>query len=403
MGEMETTYMSDGYYTDSIQEAIDEIPDIVNYVHTIYVTEYGLDEDIVIRSKMGSGEIILDFSQSMNYNEMREPIKARISVEGCQCRVRIMGENGLEGELGVKDMNEEYMIRNYYSNWVSVENMILSGNASKSNVGKLKGIYCYGAGNTYITGCGIWNVADCVSSNYLNNVYMTNNLGLGERYGAIAWRGSSININGDMPNGRTGAYAKSMAGNINTTNAVVPAPVSTTTNTTTKAPTTVSSVKTKTYYANDRNYYLFSGYNRWATQGYFHYGKVLAGKGYGSPVQQGAWFFGSTMRNDLTGKTIKSIKVTVIRNSGIGNPGPTKVTLRMHKHSSQPTTKIDFSSQYKEVLMSWGETKTIDVTTTFKDILKSGSYYGFAIVPTTHDVEHYVEMNGSIKVTVSYV
>ncbi|TDM04071.1 phage tail spike protein [Macrococcus carouselicus] len=365
----------------SLQKAIDSIPDIIN--HTITVLVYGtydINEDIVLSSKLGNGEIIFELrGYDSNF---------RISIEHCQCRVTIQN-----GTINTLDNDKPYLAQNKYSHYVSFVGLNLNGN---NGTGQL-GIQGLGGGNTYINNCEIQNVQDCVSATNLHNVYMSNNTGVASRYGTVSWRGATINVNNNAPIGKVANYNKGYAGNINIVDATYPTVV-------TKAPSTVTTTKSRIFKPLSANHYRYSGINTWARSGDFHYGYPVQGMGYGSPAQTGCWFFGATMRDTLKGKTIKSVKVKLSRRSKIGNSSNAKVNLRMHKYISQPSSSPSFSTAYKEIIMDWGETKTYDVTSTFKTLINDGTWAGFGIKPTAQDLAHYAELSAlNMEVYVTYV
>ncbi len=377
------------YKTRTINEAIDLLPDILGTGFFIDVlpsyASADPSEHIILKSKLGGGYL------DINFNGITST--ARFSIDGCQCRIAVKN-----GNFNVLDDEKNYMIQNYYSHYVTFENLSFNGN----NAPDLKGINCYGGGNTFITNCDIQNVTDCVSASYLNSVYMFNNTGQGTRYGAIAWRGSNININGKAPLGKANDASTSYAGNINTTDATYPEP------TVVKPPTKVSTTKTKTFKTSKANHFRYSGYNSWARSGNHHYGYPVQGQGYGSPLQVGIWWnledsSGNSMRSVLSGKAIKSIKVKLTRRSKIGKTSNVKFNLRMHKYSSQPSGRPSFSSSSKEIILDWSESKTVDVTSTFKSLINQNTYAGFGIKATTNDLAHYGELSKYLEVTVVYV
>ncbi|WRM43332.1 hypothetical protein [Staphylococcus phage LY01] len=169
--------------------------------------------------------------------------------------------------------------------------------------------------------------------------------------------------------------------------------------TTPPAPTskTVTSYETKSFSALSAAHYVTSGF--WSQ---WNPGYAMGGRWGTMPGEMGIWIFPSTMKSTLKGKDITKVQITITRVNGIGLwAQEISGQLRMHKHTSKPSGAPSFSNEYYTFKLVGGKTKTFDITTKFKSLLKSGSYAGFGI-KSPYTQSYYAAYSKTCKVTVTY-
>ena len=122
--------------------------------------------------------------------------------------------------------------------------------------------------------------------------------------------------------------------------------------------------------------------------------------------KEGAWFFGSAMRNELQGKTITKVEVSLGRSSHLnGYSGKRPFYLRLHPNATKPSTNsgpLSFSNAVFTGELDIGETRWFDVTNTFSSLLSNGSWYGFGVKTTSTSPRVYMVFNSAMQVRVTY-
>ena len=153
--------------------------------------------------------------------------------------------------------------------------------------------------------------------------------------------------------------------------------------------------KTVTYKATSADTYRSTVYNNWKKDGTARQGDY----GYGDC--NGCWFFGNQF-NELKGKTIESISITIKRQSG-GYNDSRKAVIKMHVHGSRPSGAPKYISGWsRSVSVDVGETKTINITdSAVLNALKAGTVKGFG-VQSTFNKSSYMVFNGSCTVKIKY-
>ena len=153
--------------------------------------------------------------------------------------------------------------------------------------------------------------------------------------------------------------------------------------------------KTVTYKATSADTYRSTVYNNWKKDG-----KVRQGDcGYGD--YNGCWFFANQF-NELKGKTIESVSITIKRQSG-GYPDSRTAVIKMHAHASRPSGAPKYISGWsRSVSVDIGETKTINITdSAVLNALKAGTVKGFG-VQSTFNKSSYMVFSGSCTVKIKY-
>lgn len=119
-------------------------------------------------------------------------------------------------------------------------------------------------------------------------------------------------------------------------------------------------------------------------------------------MNKGCWFFGNQFA-DLKGKTIKSVKLTLQRQSG-GNSGAVAFTLKMHNHTGRPSGAPSYLSGWsKNVSLSVGQSTTITITdSTVLTAIKNGTMKGFGIEVSSTSNSYYGILTPKLKAVVTY-
>ena len=119
-------------------------------------------------------------------------------------------------------------------------------------------------------------------------------------------------------------------------------------------------------------------------------------------MNKGCWFFGNQFA-DLKGKTIKSVKLTLQRQSG-GNSGAVAFTLKMHNHTGRPSGTPSYLSGWsKNVSLSLGQSSTITITdSAVLTAIKNGTMKGFGVEVSSTSNSYYGILSPKLKAVVTY-
>lgn len=130
---------------------------------------------------------------------------------------------------------------------------------------------------------------------------------------------------------------------------------------------------------------------------------VRQGDWSGTGMHKGCWFFGSQF-NDIKGKTIKSIKLTIQRQSSGGNSGAVAFTLKMHNHTGRPSGAPSYLSGWsKNVSLSLGQSSTITITdSAVLTAIKNGTMKGFGVEVSSTSNSYYGILSPKLKAVVTY-
>lgn len=129
---------------------------------------------------------------------------------------------------------------------------------------------------------------------------------------------------------------------------------------------------------------------------------VRQGDWSGTGMNKGCWFFGNQFV-DLKGKTIKSVKLTLQRQSG-GNSGAVAFTLKMHNHTGRPSGVPSYLSEWsKNISLTTGQSTTITITdSAVLTAIKNGTMKGFGIEISSTSNSYYGILTPKLKAVVTY-
>jgi hypothetical protein len=119
-------------------------------------------------------------------------------------------------------------------------------------------------------------------------------------------------------------------------------------------------------------------------------------------LHRGCWFFNdANMRSTLSGRTITNITLRLTRLNGGGSSASQDPTIRLHNHSSRPSGSPSLFGQLTYAGgWSWGQTKTIDLPTTWGNALRDGTARGVGIYTTSDSP--YMIFTASAVITVTH-
>ena len=137
-----------------------------------------------------------------------------------------------------------------------------------------------------------------------------------------------------------------------------------------------------------------STYSSWRKQG-----TVVQGNGWGSGNCDGYWFFGSELYNILNEGTVKSVVITITRQSG-GNRGAVTHTLCGHNYQNKPSGAPSMGSSILTFSLAVGGTININLTSAQITALKKFKGIG---LKAAYSSGYYSVCSGSCSIKVTYV
>ena len=333
-------------------------------------------------------------------------IKGWIREYMCKCEFRIGGGNNLEsttyGSITPPSLYasnlQNYTICLQKSDYTCIEYVKIYGsekNTNSSAVGVLEG------GFVTLRDIEFYDIYNGVHAARMSHVYGSATKGKALNIGWYAQLGGKISLNsGEQVGGTNKNTHTSSAGEIYIQGAPIYQPEKpgnkNPQNPGDKNDDDTKTTKTVTYKTTSADTYRSTVYNNWKKDGTVRQGNY----GYGNC--NGCWFFGSQF-NNLKGKTIKSVKITIKRQAG-GYANAVSLKLKMHNHSSRPSGAPSYYSGWeKTVSLGVNASKTIEITdTTVLNAIKSGSVKGFGL-QSSYSKSTYAVCSGACTVKITYV
>lgn len=116
--------------------------------------------------------------------------------------------------------------------------------------------------------------------------------------------------------------------------------------------------------------------------------------------RRGAWFYGSSIQNACSGKTVAKMTVAFSRRAGAGVNAKRPLHLYLHAHSSPPSGQLNLGSGPEDLLrLSAGAKGTATLPKSWASALASGSAKGLAIYAS--GANDYMAVTGG-KITISF-
>ena len=333
-------------------------------------------------------------------------VKGWVREYMCDCELRIMGGDSLEstkyGSITPPSLYaatlQNYSVFLQKNNYTCIDYVKIYGSEKNTNSAGLGAIE---GSSVMLRNVEFYDVYNGVHVARLAHLYASDTKGKALNIGWRAQTGGRISLNsGGQLSGTKENTSTSSAGEIYTQGAPIYQPDKPIDKNPEKPGDNndddTKTTKTVTYKTTSADTYKSTVYNSWkrdstCRQGNFGYGNC-----------NGCWFFGSQF-NNLKGKTIKSVKITIKRQKG-GYAKAVNLTLKMHNHSSRPSGAPSYYSGWERTIsLGVNESKTIEVTdTSVLNAIKAGSVKGFGL-QSSYSKSTYAVCSGACTVKITYV
>ena len=333
-------------------------------------------------------------------------VKGWVREYMCDCELRIMGGNSLEstkyGSITPPSLYaatlQNYSVFLQKNNFTFIDYVKIYGSEKNTNSAGLGAIE---GGFVMVRNVEFYDVYNGVHVARLAHLYASDTKGKALNIGWRAQTGGRISLNsgGQLSGTNKNTYTSS-AGEIYTQGAPIYQPEKPSNKNPEKPgdkkDDDTKTTKTVTYKATSADTYRSTVYNNWKKDGTVRQGNY----GYGNC--NGCWFFGSQF-NSLKGKTIKSVKITIKRQSG-GYAKAVNLKLKMHNHQSRPSRTPSYYSGWERIIsLGINERKTIEITdTSVLNAIKAGSVKGFGL-QSSYSKSTYAVCSGACTVKITYV
>ena len=332
-------------------------------------------------------------------------VKGWVREYMCDCELRIMGGNSLQstkyGSITPPSLYaatlQNYSVFLQKNNFTFIDYVKIYGSEKNTNSAGLGAIE---GGFVMARNVEFYDVYNGVHVARLAHLYASDTKGKALNIGWRAQTGGRISLNsGGQLSGTKENTSTSSAGEIYTQGAPIYQPEKPVDKNPEKPGDNndddTKPTKPVSYKATSADTYRSTVYNKWKKDGTVRQGNY----GYGNC--NGCWFFGSQF-NSLKGKTIKSVKITIKRQSG-GYAKAVNLKLKMHNYTSRPSGMPTYISGWsKSVSLAVGETKTITITdSAVLNAIKSGTMKGFG-VQSSYTKTSYMVLSGSCTVKITY-
>lgn len=380
----------------TLQGALDSAPKNLNGFTTEIVLQTAVSENIVIRGFSGGTLNILMNSKNINGYVVARDCSAQVFILGGLTTTDIpdgINNTGLRPNIQPSELftfgGYNYSFLAIGCSFVYVRSVDIFGKTGNSNN------YCVGAVNA--SNVYVQNV-NAYASNSGYNVQFGAKLTTRETYGRCERLGYNVQTGGvaHICNGSsTGASSNIYTGNGgqvvqgNVTFIGESTSVGSNDNTTTNTTSTVLNASSGDSYK--------VKYSSWRKDN-----SVRQGDWSGTGLNRGCWFFGNQFA-DLKGKTIKSVKLTLQRQSG-GTSGAVAFTLKMHNHTARPSGAPSYLSGWsKNISLTVGQSTTITITdSALLTAIKNGTMKGFGVEVTSTSNSYYGILTPKLKAVVTY-
>ena len=333
-------------------------------------------------------------------------VKGWVREYMCDCELRIMGGGSLQstnyGSITPPSLYaatlQNYSVFLQKNNYTCIDYVKIYGSEKNTNSAGLGAIE---GGFVMVRNVKFYDVYNGVHVARLAHLYASDTKGKALNIGWRAQTGGRISLNsgGQLSGTNKNTYTSS-AGEIYTQGAPIYQPDKPIDKNPEKPGDNndddTKTTKTVTYKTTSADTYRSTVYNNWKKDSTCRQGNY----GYGNC--NGCWFFGSQF-NNLKGKTIKSVKITIKRQKG-GYAKTVNLTLKMHNHSSRPSGAPSYYSGWERSMsINMGESKTIEITdTSVLNAIKAGSVKGFGL-QSSYSKSTYAVCSGACTVKITYV
>lgn len=333
-------------------------------------------------------------------------VKGWVREYMCDCELRIMGGDSLQstkyGSITPPSLYAatlyDYSVFLQKNNFTFIDYVKIYGSEKNTNsvgLGAIEG------SSVMVRNAEFYDVYNGVNVARLAHLYASDTKGKALNIGWCAQTGGRISLNsgGQLSGTNKNTYTLS-AGEIYTQGAPIYQPEKPVDKNPEKPEDKkdddTKTTKTVTYKATSADTYRSTVYNSWKKDGTVRQGNY----GYGNC--NGCWFFGNQF-NNLKGKTIKSVKITIKRQAG-GYASAVNLKLKMHNHQSRPSGAPSYYSGWERTIsLGVNESKTIEITdTSVLNAIKAGSVKGFGL-QSSYSKSTYAVCSGACTVKITYV
>ncbi|AMQ66607.1 glycerophosphoryl diester phosphodiesterase [Bacillus phage Shbh1] len=362
----------------SLQEAINRLPKIINgNVDIIFSGLYDITENnVIIQGFSGGGTLTIDFRGNT--------FRGRLRVLSCNVRIVIR-----DGTVISSNASHPSVIDNESSTYVNVSDIEINGRGNSA------GVRTWRNGVSYLANMEVKNVESAYLTQTVGRTYHSNTIGHGSNYGIRATSGGIVHLTGQGPTGGTSNGDVSSTGT-----ALVLGSFSSSSGGGSTPPPPPVTEQTRTWTNSSSGQWRENFGGQWG--GASSSNSVYQGKWGQWGLYKGCWFFGTGMRNELQGATIKRVRIRPRRASTGGFSSGVGIVFRMHSHSSRPSGEPNMSNTSHTVNFSRGERKWVTLPSSFHSLFSNGNWYGVGIYTTNTSDSRYAIMEPSIEVEVTY-
>lgn len=355
----------------TIQSAIDSLPKYVDRNVTIemhYANSSNFNDTIHASGIKGRGEI------TVNLKDVSNTMNGWVVITACDADFNITGgtinttkgtavEVSRKGHLVMKDTH------------------VYGNNQAIYGIGAFQ--------NSYIRldGVDVYDVETALMCGYGSQMEIVRCKGKGSATGVRVWGASHAGCYQTYPGGGTNNYTEEQGGIFKPYNAsadfgaATPPPAPETTDTWTAS----SGAAWRPDYS-----------GQWAKS------QPLQGEWSGWGEYKGCWFFGSSVSNAVTGKTISNIRVYITRDSQGGYSSKVPIRIRTHNYTSQPSGQPSLSGEYATVNLGWGDSAWVDLPSSMFNQFESGSAKGIGVYFGGGNEGEYAYMKNNAKIEITY-
>ncbi|PKH09867.1 phage tail spike protein [Planomicrobium sp. MB-3u-38] len=354
----------------TIQEAVNRIPKSFDgSVRIVLAYNHDFHEELMVAGFIGNGSITIDNDGGQN------TVFGKITVQHNSTSVYL-------DRLKI-NATDTYAAVDYSFGAGAVRDCEINGVSGGTQIAVRVGAL----GHVDVDNTVVNNIDYGISAAQGGSAHATNMSGTAKKFAFRAIGTGRISGAGTAPTGELADYDEYQGGTVkgSWTFPIPPTP---------PAPTPVEA--TKTYSAN-------SGSGTWRAD----FGGLWdSGSNYGNAVTQGSWsgygpftgafIFGTAPSSDVTGKTIKRIRLQITRLSG-GTYAAQNVVIRPHGSTSRPSGNVSLQSVNYAAGIKVGETRWITLPSSFHAGFQNGSYKGLGI-----NGGSYVKLSKTARLEITY-
>jgi phage minor structural protein len=361
----------------TIQAALNSIPKYLKGSVTVDVATATYNEEVLVNGFTGEGNLIINLNKC--------GINGRLLLQNCSNIVRVAGQD-FNNHAKIGTVNSNNPISVVTCQYVTLDSLWGKANnrANHALYVAASNVYTYHCVHERATRSGMFTTVG-------GNIYAYGARGSGNTYGAEATSGSKIHMEYRRPGFSTASYTVGSGGTVSESPGIATVLSPGDTGTSNPEPITVQQgtlLKTSSSCLSwDDRYGWKSGNNLY--QGDYGYGN-----------HRGLMYFPS-MTTELSGKTIKSVRLYMTRLNEGGSASSSKLYFYLHNYSSQSTGMPQLGVSLGALgSYAWDEQKWINLPLSVGEAIRDGTAKGLAIYSSSGNP--YVKMNPAVQIEISY-